>query len=76
MLEEKVAQLINARVGIPQEIRDQLIAEIVREIELAKLPTGRKEGATVMTEAASLAADAVMQGKREPSKHDPKPRVL
>jgi hypothetical protein len=78
-LHEQIRNIIDSRVGIPAKVRDSLYAEIVRAIELAHTPQGRREGATIMTQAASLAADQHIQDRKGGKSGDPgapRPRSL
>lgn len=56
-IEQRIREIIMTQAGIPDPIRETLVERLTRAVETAFLPEERAEGVTVMTEAASLAAD-------------------
>lgn len=72
MFEKQLREILNAKVGISNEIRESLFTEILRAHTLSKTPLGRKEGATFMTPEASLEADKFMTGEKTKNINRPK----
>jgi hypothetical protein len=77
-LNEEIWGLISSTVGISEDAKKALHAQIMRLIEQSKAsPVGRKMGVAVMTQEASLSADKVASDRRnKPLAGDAKPKTL
>lgn len=77
MLNEEIWNEINSTPGMTEEVKKTLLIRIMRKIEEAQTPVGRKLGVTVMTQEASLAADKIAQNRKQaPLPGDAKPKRL
>lgn len=76
-LNEEIWNEINSTPGMSEEVKKTLLVRVMRKIEEAKTPVGRKLGVTIMTQEASLAADKIAQNrKRSPMPGDATPKRL
>ena len=83
-LHEVVDNIVSTQAGIPETLKGPLIERLMRAIELSFTPENRREGVTVMTEAASLSADKHLERRRGlgadggevGSTDDPKPKTV
>lgn len=66
-LNEEIWDAINSTPSIPAESKKNLHVRIMRLVELSQdSPVGKKLGATVMTQEASLAGDKVATNRNKP----------